>query len=340
MSTLVRLLLIFCLVFSAGCAARGGEGLFVSDPALSLVWPLPPDTPRIRYFRTINGPEDFRREGRPSRLMRWVVGEGEAELPLRAPYGVTADGEGRVWAADPEAHAVHVFDLAERQADYLLTAGEQMLVSPVGLAYDSERQWLYVSDTGLNQVFVLDRQGRLLGTRDPGEDFSRPAGMALDSSGRLYVADALRGRVEVFSPEGEHLRSFGEGTLYRPANLAVDPAGQVYVVDSLNFRIVVFTPEGDVRATLGAIGDGPGSFARPRGVAVDSQGHIYVSDAAFDNIQIFDMAGNLLLFWGGVGKEPGKFNMPAGLFFDGEDRLYVADMYNRRIQIFEYLPQP
>lgn len=338
MLILLRLFLILCLAFPAGCVARG-EGLFLPDPAQVQVWPLPPDTPRIRYFRTINGPEDFRREGQPSRLVRWVVGEGETELPLRAPYGVTADGEGRVWVADPEAHAVHVYDLAERQADYLLTAGEQMLSSPVGLAYDAERKWLYVSDTGLNQVFVLDRKGRLVGTRAPEGGFNRPAGMALDSSGKLYVADALRGRVEVFSSEGEHLRSFGEGTLYRPANLAVDPAGQVYVTDSLNFRIVVFTPEGEVRATIGAIGDGPGTFARPRGVAVDSQGHIYVSDAAFDNIQIFDMAGNLLLFWGGVGKEPGKFNMPAGLFFDGEDRLYVADTYNRRIQIFEYLPE-
>ena len=339
MPILLRLLLILCLAFSAGCVARG-EGLFQPDPAQAQVWPLPPDTPRIRYFRTINGPEDFRREGRPSRLMRWVVGEGETELRLRAPYGVTADGEGRVWVADPEAHAVHVYDLPERQADYLLTAGEQMLSSPVGVAYDPERKWLYVSDTGLNQVFVLDRKGRLVGTRAPGGGFNRPAGMALDSSGKLYVADALTGRIEIFSPEGEHLRGFGEGTLYRPANLAVDAAGLVYVVDALNFRIVVFTPEGEVRATIGAIGDGPGSFARPRGVAVDSQGHIYVSDAAFDNVQIFDMAGNLLLFWGGAGKEPGKFNMPAGLFFDGEDRLYVADMYNRRIQIFEYLPQP
>jgi len=339
MSTIVRLLFILCLAFPAGCVSLGEEGLFVSDPAQSIVWPLPPDTPRIRYFRAINGPEDFRREGRPSRVMRWVVGEGEAELPLRAPYGVTADGEGRVWAADPEAHAVHVFDLVERRADYLLTAGEQLLVSPVGVAYDPKRKWLYVSDTGLNQVFVLDRKGRLLGTRAPEQGFGRPAGMALDRDGKLYVADALRGRIEVFSPEGEPLRVFGEGTLYRPANLAVDAAGQVFVVDSLNFRIVVFGSEGEVRATIGAIGDGPGSFARPRGVAVDSQGHIYVSDAAFDNIQIFDMAGNLLLFWGGAGAEPGKFNMPAGLFFDGEDRLYVADMYNRRIQIFEYLPE-
>jgi len=332
------LLLGCCMLTLAGCAAKV-DGLFQADPAVTLTWPLPPDAPRIRFFRAVTGPEDFRREGESSRVMRWIVGEDDRELPLRAPYGITADGQGRVWVADPEAHAVHVFDLAGRQADYLLAAGDELFVSPVGLAYDARRQWLYVADSGLNRVFVLDRKGRLLGTRVPKQGFARPGGLALDDSGRLYVTDAVAGRIEIFSSEGESVGQLGEGVLYRPANIALDRAGQIYVTDSLNFRIVVFAADGTVVKTFGSIGDRPGYFARPRGIAVDSEGHIYVSDAAFDNIQIFDLAGNLLLFWGGAGNAPGKFNLPAGLFFDGEDRLYVADTYNRRIQIFEYLPE-
>lgn len=335
-----RLVPILCmLVGLAGCAERP-TGMFQADPGVSLVWPLPPETPRVRFFRALNGPEDFRDQRRSSRLMRWIAGEGARELSLRAPYGVTADGDGRVWVADPEAHAVHLFDLAEGRADYLLGAGDEWFVSPVGLAYDADRQWLYVSDSGLNKVFVLDRKGRLLGTRSPEQGFARPAGLAVDAVGKLYVTDAVKGRIDVFSPEGEALGHLGEGVLYRPANIALDRSGRVYVADSLNFRIVVFSPDNRLLQSFGALGDRPGYFARPRGVAVDSQGHIYVSDAAFDNIQIFDFSGNLLLFWGGAGNAPGQFNLPAGLFFDAKNRLYVADTYNRRVQLFEYLPEP
>ncbi len=328
------------LLTLGGCVGRPA-GIFLPDPQVSLVWPSPPDIPRIRYFRQISGPEDFRSESRTSRVMRWIAGDVEQEMPLRAPYGVAADGRGRVWVADPESHSVHIYDLAERRSHYLLRAGPDLFLSPVGVAYDPDREYLYVSDSGLNKVFVFNNKGALLGQRQSPDGFSRPGGLALDSQGRLYVVDVLRGCVEIFSPDGTHLGGLecGAGELNRPSNVTVDQSGRVYVTDSLNFRIVVFGADQKVLASFGEIGDGPGHFARPRGVAVDSQGHIYVSDAAFDNVQVFDLTGNLLLFFGGSGKGPGKFNLPAGLFFDREGRLYVADTYNRRVQIYEYLPQ-
>ena len=341
----MKLFLCYLLVASAlltldGCAGRS-KGLFISDPQVSLVWPSPPDTPRIKYFRQISGPEDFRDKNQTSLVMRWITGDVDQEMPMRAPYGIAADGRGRIWVADPESHVVHIYDLADRRSDYLTRAGEDLFLSPVGVAYDPERELLYISDSGLNKVFVVDDQGDFLGLRQPDEGFSRPAGMALDSQGRLYVVDVLKGRIEMFSPEGVHLGGMegGAGELNRPSNVAVDQNGRVYVTDSLNFRVVVFGADRKILATFGKIGDRPGYFARPRGIAVDSQGHIYVSDAAFDNVQIFDLTGNLLLYFGGYGKSPGKLNLPAGLFFDRDDRLYVADTYNRRVQIFEYLPQ-
>ncbi len=339
-SLLFAILIVGAFFTLSGCASRP-EGIFNPDPQVSLVWPSPPDIPRIRFFRQVSGPEDFRSESRSSVVMRWIAGDVEPELPLRAPYGITADGHGRIWVADPESHAVHIYDLADRQSDYLLRAGRDLFLSPVGVAYDPNRELLYVSDSGLNRVFVLDAKGRLLGQRQPETGFSRPGGLALDSQGILYVVDVLKGRVEMFSPEGAHLGGLqgGAGEMNRPSNVAVDPSGRVYVTDSLNFRIVVFGADRKIVATFGKVGDGPGYFARPRGVAVDSQGHIYVSDAAFDNVQVFDLTGNLLLHFGGAGKSPGRFNLPAGLFFDRDDRLYVADTYNRRVQIFEYLPQ-
>ncbi len=312
------------------------------DPAVDKVWPTPPETPRIRYLRTLTGAGDFRDDSKQGRLFRWVTGEKEQAVSLVSPYGVAADGEGRVWITDTGTGLVHFFDLNKGQVEYWGQAGKQALVSPVGIALDLGRDRLYVSDSVLNKVFVLSLNGESRGQLELPDGFGRPAGMAVGPQGDLYVTDVLGGRVEVFSPSGEHRSSLGSGVarggeFNRPANLWVDPAGRLFVVDSFNFRVEMFGADGASLGVLGAIGDVPGAFARPRGVALDSQGHVYVADAAFDNIQIFDQQGQLLLHFGRRGEAPGEFNLPAGLFFDAADRLYVVDAFNRRVQVFQYL---
>lgn len=327
----------------AGCASGGPARIDWADPAVDLVWPAPPEQARIRLLRTI-APADFvEKQGQGQKLWRLFTGEKPEVLPLSGAYGVAADGAGKVWVADSGSRVVHVFDLARHRVEYISGAGEESLVSPVGVAYDAGAGTLYVSDSQLKQVFAFDEQGRLRGTRAPAKGYGRPAGLATDGNGNLYVVDVTEGGVEVFSREGVHLRSIVSvlppGGFNLPANVFVDRSGRVYVTDSMNFRLEVFDPDGKSLGTIGQIGDVPGTFARPRGVAVDSEGHVYVADAAFDNIQIFDSAGRLLLYFGMAGKKPGEFNLPAGLFFDGDDRLYVADAYNQRVQVFQYLRQ-
>lgn len=315
-----------------------------ADTAVDAVWPEPPNEPRIRYLRSLTGPDDFREEGRTGRLFRWLAGEEEQGASLVNPYGAAADGLGRVWVTDPGLGVVHVFDLSRRRVDYLTTAGHEPFQSPLGVAFDAVRKRLYVSDSLLAKVFVFDEEGSLLGTRSPPEGYVRPSGLATDALGSLYVVDALRGQVDVFSVDGTYLRSLdsalsSDGEFNRPSNVFVDAAGTVFVSDSLNFRVAMIGADGEGLGTIGQLGDVPGTFSRPRGVAVDSDGHIYVADAAFDNIQVFDSAGRLLLYFGGLGNGVGQFNLPAGLFFDGEDRLYVVDTFNHRIQVFQYLSQ-
>lgn len=333
---------VVLLTILSGCTAVRPADVVWAEPGVSLVWPEPPETPRIRFLRTLDAGSFVRREDRAGRLFRWMTGENDQALPLVSPYGVVADGDGRVWVADGQLGVVHLFDLARQKTTYVTSAGKEPFTAPAGVAFDGGRDWLYVSDAVQRKVYVVGPEGELVGTREPPGGFGRPAGLATDAQGRLYVVDVPKGRVEVFSREGEHLKTMKSavpgGRFNLPSNVAVDGSGRIFVTDSMNFRIEVFAPDGSPLGTIGQIGDVPGSFARPRGVAVDSQGHVYVADAAFDNIQIFDVAGRLLLYIGGPGSAPGMFNLPAGLFFDRHDRLYVADSYNHRIQIFQYLP--
>jgi len=334
---------IAALLFaSSGCTSVGSHVVVWADSSADLVWPPPPEKARIRYLRSIAPAEFAGEESGGKKLWRLFAGDDEKVLPLVAPYGVTADGEGRVWLADAGTHAVHLFDLGRDRIDIVAAVGKEALVSPVGVAFDGVSGRLYVSDSSLRKVFVTDALGKLQGVLELPNGFGRPAGLATDAEGNLYVVDAVRGRVEVFSAAGAHIASLGGAIapgeqLHGPTNVFVDRQGRIYVADSLNFRVVILGPDGNLVRAIGRLGDVAGSFARPRGVAVDSEGHIYVADAAFDNIQIFDASGNLLLYLGGVGKGAGQFSLPAGLFFDKYDRLYVADSFNHRIQVFEYL---
>jgi sugar lactone lactonase YvrE len=73
----------------------------------------------------------------------------------------------------------------------------------------------------------------------------RPKGVAVDSEGHLYIADALWGVVQVFDRQGQLLYNFGQrgtelGEFQLPAGIFIDHNDRVFVVDSYNRRVQVF----------------------------------------------------------------------------------------------------
>ncbi len=336
-----RFLLVTGVLLLTACATPVLEPGDWQDASLVRVWPESPQTPRIKLLRMIGSETDLR-DGDEGRFFAWLFGEAAGQLPLVSPYGIAADGKGRVWVADPAGSVVHMFDLADKNVDYISQVGKDRLVSPVGLAYNPRLNLFYVSDSVLKRVFILDTEGSPVGEIILPDGFGRPAGLAVGPADNVFIADVAAGKVEQFSSAGEHLRSVssavGDGVLFNhPTNVAVDAAGRLYVTDSMNFRIEVQSPQGELLKVIGALGDKPGGLARPRGVAVDSEGHIYIVDAAFDNVQIFDIAGRLLLYFGQPGKTGGEFCLPAGIFIDQADRIYLSESCNGRFQIFQYL---
>ncbi|MBU6287915.1 MAG: 6-bladed beta-propeller, partial [Chloroflexi bacterium] len=104
-----------------------------------------------------------------------------------------------------------------------------------------------------NRVQVFSPDGRPLtqwGSKGNGTtQFSGAAGLALDGSGNVYVADQGNGRILKFSGRGEPSTSWrvgGKGTaagqFNTPVGIAVGPDGSVYVTDFGNNRVQRFTP--------------------------------------------------------------------------------------------------
>ena len=327
--------ILFCsgLLLLAGCAPQ------VAEKPVDLVWPNPPETPRIRYLRSLSKTTEF--GSSTSGLVQSLFGDDFGGI-MAKPYGIATDSEGKVYVSDTGLNMVWVFDEKNKKVSFLGTSGQGTLKTPIGIAVDA-RDIVFVSDVTLQRVYGFDRKGELVVAIGDKGELPRPSGLAIDSkSNRLYVADSKLHTIRVYDcVSGKFIKEIGkrgveEGEFNIPTNLFIRN-GKLYVTDTGNFRIQVFNLDGNFLTKIGKIGDAPGMVARPKGVAVDSEDHVYVVDAAFDNFQIFSDQGEILLFVGEAGRTPGKFWLPAGVHIDDEDRIYVADSYNRRVQVFQYL---
>ena len=314
--------------------------------ARPLVWPLPPEQPRIRYVTTYRGINDFKTRKMPKWKTLLLGAEDSNSRPsdvMVKPYGIAVSRLGRVYVADTAARRVFVFDPETKTVSFVGEKGPGKLTKPVGVAVDGEGK-VFVADGSLDRVFGYDLKGQMAIAIGREGELESPSGLAVDwARNLLYVADAKKHQVLCYSTvDGSAVRTIGRrgggpGEFNFPTNLTVNRSGRLYVADTLNFRIQMFNPDGGFLGEFGTQGDTPGTLNRPKGVGVDSEGHIYVADSSFNNFQIFDAAGQLLLYVGSGGSEPGEFFLPAGLSIDDRDRVYVADQGNARVQVFEYL---
>jgi len=303
-------------------------------------WPNPPAPTRIRYVRSITGPQDWGIEKSLfMRLIDKIVGSGNEKFVR--PTGV-AESQGILYVADPGAQALWILDAEGNQLHKVQRIGDEALLSPVAVAVGPNGS-VYLADSRLKKVFLLGRDGNLIGIAAQ-SGMQRPAGLAYDpKSQRLYVADSAGQKIVVFTPDGKSVRSWGhrgdhEGEFNYPTYLALDSAGTLLVTDTLNFRVQAFDDDGRFVWKFGHHGDGSGDLASPKGVAFDRDGHIFLVDALFDAVQIFDHDGRLLLGFGEHGAESGQFWLPGGVFINSRNEVYVADTYNRRIQVLRAIP--
>lgn len=324
---------IVSLAFLAGCATTVPQ-------EVTLLYPPPPEEPKIAYLGSYRGEVDLRRRTAIDSFLVFLFGT-RITIDLRKPYGVSSFGE-KIYVADTGTANVLVIDLKERKIGHIGDQGAGKLALPVGVAAAADGT-IFVSDAKQKRIIGYDAKGALKIAIGKKDELKNPAGLAVNNElGRLYVADSYGHKVHVYSFGGDPLFQFygGEGGLYFPTNVAVDRRnGNVYVADTQNFRVQVFDKDGKFMKVFGKLGDSPGSFSRPRGVGVDSDGNIYVADAAFDNFQVFDEKGQLLTYIGGAGNAPGAFYLPAGLYVDEQDRVFVVDSLNYRVQVFQYLSE-
>jgi len=335
------LLAALCLATSPPAAAKKKAA---PTKVLPLVWPLPPEQPRIKFVRAIYGAADIM-PYKKANLLDKMAGITKSALKpgFVKPYGIATDSHDRIYVTDSGQGLVFVLDLANKEVSFLGNNSQAQLKVPLGITVDTKDR-IWVADAVKQHVYAFAPDGTPLMALGKVGEMVNPTSVALDEARhRLYVVDSRQHTILVYDPESGQLvtkfgkRGAGKGEFNFPTNVAVDRAGRIYITDTLNCRVQIFGPDYKFQDTFGSRGNGFGDFLKPKGLALDSYQNLYVVDADFDNFQIFDPQKRLLMFLGGGGIQPGTFWLPAGIYIDHRNQIYVADQNNRRIQIFQLL---
>jgi sugar lactone lactonase YvrE len=242
---------------------------------------------------------------------------------------------------------------------------------PGGIAVDGSGN-VYVADTGNATIRKITPDGvvsTLAGSATRGNQdgvgsaasFRAPNGIAVDSTGNLYVADTYSATIRKITSSGSvstlagtaGSRGDADGTgsaarFNNPSGVAIDAAGNLYVADTYNETIRKITPSGVVTTLAGSVGisggnDGTGIYAlfnQPGGVAVDASGNICVADTGNATIRKVTSGGVVITLAGVAGvagfgdssSGVALFNQPHGLVADGAGNIYVADTGNAAIR--------
>ena len=311
------------------------------------------------------------------------------DAALNEPAGATSDSAGNIYIADQLNWIVRqVSATTGNITTFAGTPGVQgysgdggpatsaLLNYPTKVAVHAGKA--YIAEYGNCAIRMVDTSGDIStfagrpGNCGYGGDggpatsaqLSSPAGVAVDSSRNVYIADTGSNRVRKVS--GGIIRTVAGGGPYGflgdggaatsaglngPADIAVDASGNLYIADTYNMRIRKVNTAGIIstfagNGSPGFSGDGiPANQARlyyPWGVAVDAAGDVLIGDTYNNRIRWVDgqgiihtVAGNGAYSFCGDGGAATSACLanPSGVEVDPSGNISVADTSNSRVRM-------
>jgi sugar lactone lactonase YvrE len=216
--------------------------------------------------------------------------------------GILAESSGNIWATvlhgieelASDGTVLKQFSSSSYFPPYddVLSTASDVAVDPLGNLWVTE--WAN-STYGLEK---LSSSGTLLGRYGPigggSSQLNGPCGLAIDTSGNIWVSDTNNGRIVEFANDGTTIlqqfgsRGSGNGQLAGAEKIAFDRAGNLWVADAGNNRIEEFSNTGAYLGQVGGIrGTGPGQIAGAQGFAFDAAGNLWVADSDNNRLQEF-----------------------------------------------------
>jgi YD repeat-containing protein len=312
----------------------------------------------------------------------------EAEKLVK-PAGGAVDAHGNLWVTSgwkqlDEFSPAGAFMKASGSSG----TGAGQFKSPSGVAVNQSTGNIYIGDEGNNRVDELNEKGEFVRTFGFGVSngeakfeictsacqvgiggsgsgqLDEPQGVAIDSSGNLWVTDYANNRVVEFNEKGEFTKALGFGVSNGESKLqtcttgcragiagsangqfsgdAYDAfsSGNLYVTDLNNSRVEVFGPAGEYLRQFGSKGSGNGQFSIPAGIALDSHGNVFVDDLGNNRIEELTSSGTFIAAFGSNGTGNGQMSSPLGIAIGSTGVVYVMDSGNERVENWATAPNP
>lgn len=167
------------------------------------------------------------------------------------------------------------------------------LFEPSFLTVDRDG-YMYVTDTGNSRIQIFNHKRKavyeITGTY---ADFTAPAGITSDSSGRLIVTDISEDRVLYFSDSGKLTGLKGKTgnsswEFNYPSKILTDRLDNYYILDRFNHRVQKFLKNDQFVTEIR--GKVSGKLKSPRSFAIDNSGEIWLIDSASEKIWRFGSA--------------------------------------------------
>ncbi len=267
------------------------EGGLATD-ASGDVWVSDTENSRLEEF---NSKEEY---------VRTVGSSGEGAGQFKTTYGVIVDSKGNVWATDDGNNRVEEFN---SEGTFIKTFG-----------------WGVSNGENKFEVCTTSCRAGLQGSGNG--EFSYVKGIAVNSSGDIFVVDRGNDRVQEFTPELVWMRNISlpeekEGPFF----VTVDSSGNVWVTYSWENKVGEFNSEGKLIRTWGTAGSEPGKLNIPYDISIGTEGDVWLAEYGNDRVQVFTPTGEYLYGFGSKGHGGGEFTeAPDGLAFYGSD-VYVLD---------------
>ncbi len=293
---------------------------------VSVVFPSPPDIPKIQYLTSFSNSTDFTGERSP--ISSFVIGD-EEPLPIIKPYGI-AIGKKRIYICDTILGGLEVFEMEDETFAYFVPDGRGKLRKPINCFVD-DAGFLYVADVDRGQVIIFNEEFDYIA--EIGDSTMIKPTDVFVFGNQIFINDITKQSVDVFDKATRKfiksipLKDTETAKLFSPTNIYVIN-NKLYVSDIGDFKVKIYDLDGNFIKSIGTIGSQPGTFSRPKGIAVDREGNLFVVDAGFENVQIFNPDGKLLMFFGGPYKKPGDMWLPAKVTIDYQNLKYFEKYLN------------
>ena len=247
---------------------------------------------------------------------------------INRPRYIAFSDNGDMFVTSATDHCIHVYDKNGKKKATIGSEGrgEVQFERPYGI--DINGEVVYVAEYGGHRIHKLTTGGEFIGTF--GEEgsgagqFNCPYDVKISPDGRVYVADRVNNRVQVFNPDwtASHViegRVSGDGKFREPTGLAFDLTGDVHVTAYCSSSVTVFTPNGQFVRQYDNT-----HISGPEGVAIDPSGYSSVTNFKTSTLSVYDPSGRFIHSVEG-------FDRPFGVSVSPEGSVWVADTHNNRL---------